>query len=145
MDQPKINFPGVLAAAAAMWVLGMAWYSIFGTSWMTYTGITMEMAQQMSGADMAISYGGSFIAYIVLFYCMAHVIHAFKAQNAKGGAEAGFWSWLGFTATALFVSYTYQNKPIGLFFIDSGYWLIGMVAGGIILVKMQKKEAAAMS
>lgn len=143
MDQPKINFVAVLVSAAAMWILGMVWYTVFGAQWMAYTGITMEMAQQMTGMEMAVAYGGSFIAYIVVFYCMAHVIHAFKAEDVKGGAQAGFWSWLGFTATALFVSYIYQGKAFGLIMIDAGYWLIGMVIGGIILVRMKKKEAAA--
>lgn len=140
MDQPKINFLAVIVSAIVMWVVGVIWYMALGNYWMAYTGVTMEMAQQMTGLDMALTYGGSFVAYIVVFYCMAHVIHAFKASDIAGGAQAGFWSWLGFTATALFVSYSYQGKAFGLVLIDGGYWLIGMVLGGIILVKMKKKE-----
>jgi len=142
MEQPRINFIAVVAAAAAMWFAGMAWYMALSAPWMAYTGVTEEMAKQMTGMEMALAYGGSFAAYIVLFYCMAHVMHAFKAVTVSGAVQAGFWSWLGFTATALFVSYTYQGKPFGLVLIDGGYWLVGMVLGSVILAKMPKKEKA---
>ena len=142
MDEIKINYTAVFVAALAMFFIGWGWYSAFGNAWMSYTGMTMEMAEQMSGLDMAKSYGGSFIAYLLLFYCMAHVSHAFQVKDAKGGAMSGFWSWLGFTATPIFVSTAYQAKPFGLFLIDAGYWLIGMTAGGVILAVMKKKEAA---
>ncbi len=136
----KINYVAVFVAALAMFLFGWAWYMTFGTIWMTYTGMTMEMAEKMSGLDIAKSYGGSFVAYLILFYCLSLVNHAFQVKDIKGGAMSGFWSWLGFTATALFVSYSYQGKAFGLFLIDGGYWLIGMVVGGMILAKMQKKE-----
>jgi len=140
MDQVKVNYVAVLVAAVAMFLFGWVWYSIFGSMWMSYTGMTMDMAEQMSGMEIAKSYGGSFVAYLVCFYCLAFVNHAFKVTSITSAVMCGFWTWLGFTATPLFVTFAYQGKSIGLFFIDGGYWLIGMVIGAIILVKMQKKD-----
>lgn len=143
MNSPKINFVAVVAAAAAMWVLGAIWYTAFSTPWMNYTGITEEAAAGISGGGMALMYGGSLLAYVVLFYVMAHFAHYAGASNIKGGLQTGFWAWLGFIATSMFVTNLYNMNPIGLWFIDAGYWLLGMLLGGVILVKMRKKENAA--
>ena len=87
--------------------------------------------------------GGSVVAYFIMFYCLVHVNHAFQVKDVKGAIQSGFWTWLGFIATVLFVNNLYQGKPIGLWLIDAGYWLLGLLAGAIILVKMKKNEAAA--
>lgn len=139
----KINYVAVAAAAIVMWVVGAVWYGIFSAQWMMYTGVTEEMAKNMSGMDMAILYGGSLVAYFILFYVQSHVHHAFQVKDMTGAAQAAFWNWLGFVAMSMYVSNSYQGKSIGLTLIDGGYWLIGLMLGGIILVKMQKKEAAA--
>ena len=43
----------------------------------------------------------------------------------------------------LFVSVNYTMKPISLWLIDGGYWLISMIIGGILLAVWRKKEVAA--
>lgn len=137
----KINYIAVALAGAAMFFIGFVWYSVlFQAQWMEYTGVTMD--QQMTGGEMAMAFGGSFIAYCILFYVQTHIHHAFQVKDIKGGVQAAFWSWLGFVLTVMYVTNSYQQKSFGLTFIDSLYWLISMMIGGIILVKMQKKEAA---
>jgi Sec-independent protein secretion pathway component TatC len=93
----------------------------------------------MPGAAMVFSYAGSFVAYIIMFYVMAHFLQYANANTTGGAVQTAFWLWLGFAATSMFVINAYSLKPIGLFFIDAAYWLIGMLIGGIILVKMKKK------
>lgn len=138
----KINYVAVAIAAVVMWTIGAVWYgALFSAQWMMYTGITEEMAKGMSGMDNAILMGGSLIAAVVMFYVQSHVHHAFKVKDPKGAVEAAFWNWLGFIAMVVFVNNLYQGKSIMLTVIDSGYWLVSMIIGGIILVKMQKKEA----
>jgi hypothetical protein len=143
MDQYKPNYIAVVIAGLSMWVLGAIWYNIFGTQWMGYLGITEEMAKAVSGADMVFIYGGSIVAFAVAFYVQDHMMFAFKATGIGGGVQSGFWSWLGFIATSFFVQTVYQMKPIGLWCIDAGYWLIGLIIGSIILATMKKKSDAA--
>lgn len=138
MEQPTVRFPAVAAAAAAMWLIGMGWYALFGNQWMAYTGVTEEMAAAMSGIEMAATFGGSFLAYLLAFYCLVHINHAFKVQSIKDGIRSALWTWLGFVATVIYVTNAYQGKSIGLWLIDAGYWLIGLIAGSIILVKMHR-------
>ena len=143
MDNKKIHFPAVIVSAIIHFILGMIWYTALGARWMAYTGASQEAAQKMSGAEMAGLYGGAFIAYVIAFYCLAFVNQAFQVKDVKGGAQSGFWSWLGFSATSLYVSYSFALRSIGLFIIDAGYWLVGLVIGGIILAVWKKKEIAA--
>ena len=64
----KINYIAVAAAAIAMWVLGAVWYGVLSAQWMMYTGVTLEMANSMTGMDKAMVYGGSVVAYFIMFY-----------------------------------------------------------------------------
>ncbi len=137
----KINYVAVGSAAIAMWVIGAVWYGVFSAPWMMYTGVTEEMAKNMSGMDSAIIYGGSIVAFFITFYVQCHVHHAFQVKDLKGAVQAAFWNWLGFVAMVVYVNNSYQGKSFVLTLIDSGYWLVSMIVGGIILVKMQKKEA----
>jgi hypothetical protein len=136
----KINYVAVAAAAIAMWVIGAVWYGIFSAPWMMYTGVTEEMAKGMSRMNTILIYGGSVIAFFITFYVQCHVHHAFQVKDLKGAAQAAFWNWLGFVAMVVYVNNSYQGKSFVLTLIDSGYWLVSMIVGGIILVKMQKKE-----
>lgn len=137
----KINYVAVALAGVAMFFIGFVWYGVlFQSQWMVYTGVTMD--RQMTGVEMAISFGGSFIAYVVLFYVQSYVHHAFKVNDIKNAVQAAFWNWFGFILTAMYVTNSYQGKSFALTFLDSSYWLVSMIVGGIILVKMQKKEAS---
>lgn len=136
----KINYVAVGIAAVVMWVIGAVWYGmLFSAQWMMYTNITEEMAKNMSGAAIAMQMGGSLVAAFVMFYVQCHVHHAFQVKDLQGAVQAAFWNWLGFVAMVHLVNNLYQGKPFMLTLIDSGYWLVSMVIGGIILQKMPKK------
>lgn len=143
MEQPKIHYPAVLVAALIQFVVGWGWYMAFISVWLEGTGVSVEEMQGMTGGQMALAYGGSFAAYALLFYVMAHFVSYTKATTLKQGAQTGFWCWLGFVATSLFVTYSYQLKPISLWFVDAGYWLVSMLIGGVILAVWRKKESTA--
>lgn len=143
MEKPNIHIPAVLVAALIQFVLGWGWYMIFISVWQEGAGVTPEKMQGMSGGQMTLAYGGSFAAYALLFYVMAHFVSYTKSTTPKQGAQTGFWCWLGFVATSLFVAYNYQLKPISLWLVDAGYWLVSMLVGGVLLATWRKKEAAA--
>lgn len=142
MEQPKIHYPAVVVAAVIQFVLGWAWYTLLSGPWMEASGVTMEMAQNLTGGQMAMMYGGTLVAYVVLYYVMAHFVAYTKSTTAKQGAQTGFWSWLGYVATVLFVTINYSMKPFSLWLIDGAYWLVSMIIGGILLAVWRKKEAA---
>lgn len=141
MDQPKIHYPAVFVAAVIQFVVGAGWYTAFSGTWMADNGLTMEMGQHLSGGQIAFMYIGSFVAFALVYYVMAHFVGYMKATTVIAGAQAGFWAWLGYVATSLGVNVLYTMRPFSLWLIDGGYWLISMLAGGILLAVWRKKEA----
>ncbi len=138
--QPQINYPAVIVSAIAKFAFGALWYSpvLFASQWMQYTGITEEMAAE---SNMAVIFGGSFVLYLLQAYVLAHFVHYTNATNAKGGAQTGFWIWLGFMATLLMQSALYERHPMGLWAINAGYELVSIILMGVILAAWKKKPA----
>jgi hypothetical protein len=141
----KVNvyWPAVIAAAVAKFILGAVWYSppLFASQWAAAVGIDINMP--MDGAEMATIFGGSFIAYIVQAYVMVHFVQYAGAKDPKGGAQTGFWLWLGFAAVLGFQTVMYERRPFNLFFINTGYELVTLLVMGVILAAWKKKETAA--
>jgi len=136
----KINYVAVAIAAVIMWVIGAVWYGVlFSAQWMMLTGITEDMAKMVSGTDNAMMMGGSLVGAFVMFFVQSHIHHAFQVKDIKGAVQAAFWSWIGFVAMVHLVNNLYQMKPFMLTLIDSGYWLVSMIIGGIVLEKMRSK------
>ncbi len=121
-------------------LLGWLWYTLLSGPWREAAGVTMEMAQQMTGGQKAMMYGGALAAYLLLYYVMAHFVSYTKSTTATQGAQTGFWCWLGFVATSMIVTINYTMKPFTLWFIDAGYWLVSMLLGGALLAVWRKKE-----
>jgi len=138
--QPQIHYPAVIVSAIAKFALGALWYSaVFGNQWMEYTGVTEQMAAE---SNMALTFGGSIVLYLLQAYVLAHFVHYTNATTAKGGAQTGFWIWLGFVATLLMQGILYELKPFGLWAINAGYELVSLLLMGVILAAWKKKPAA---
>lgn len=141
MERPRINIRAVLVAALLMFIIGWGWYWVFVSVWLEGAGLTNVQMQGMSGGQQLLAFGGSFVAYALLFYVMAHFVAYTNPTTAKQGMQTGFWCWLGFVATSLFVIYNYQLRPISLWLVDAGYWLVSMLAGGALLAVWRRKTA----
>ena len=71
----------------------------------------------------------SLISSIVLFILMPQ----FDIQSISQAALFGFLVWLGFAMPAITVNNMYQQNPLLLSVIDTGYQLIGIVSMSVIL------------
>ena len=141
MEQPKIHYPAVIVAGLIQFFVGWLWYGmLFMNPWIEATGVPMDAAQSMSGGQMAMMYVGSLVAFLVVYYIMAHFVSYTKSTTVKQGLQTGFWLWLGFVATTILVNIIYTMKPFSLWLIDGGYWLVSMLAGGALLAVWRKKE-----
>jgi hypothetical protein len=140
MKRPKLNYLAILVCAVIWWIVGAIWYSpaLFGSAWMQATGMTGEMAGQMSPLRV---YAMPLVAYLVACYVLAHAVAYADARTAATGAMVGFWNWLGFIAAIMFVTVGFQNKPMTLWFIDAGYDLVGMLISGILIAVWKPKPA----
>jgi len=131
---PQFNFWAVLVSALIQWILGAVWYSpaLFAKPWMAMLGITPDPSKRKS---MVFGMIASFIGSLILSFVLLHTILWSGVSTWGSGAFIGFINWLGFIAAPNFAQGIYEQRPVKLFLINSGYWLVGMlITGGLLAV-----------
>src|SRR5687768_5987322 len=122
-----INWLAVLVAAVGYFILGAIWYSkaLFGTKWASLVGIDMNdpdkgkgMGKMMVATFLLISVACIGIAMLVNRIDLVHLLSAIKLGCLTG---------ICFATTAVAISFVYESRPTGLYFIDCGYHLVGHI------------------
>jgi hypothetical protein len=137
----KIKYLAVLVAAIVHWLLGGLWYGLlFKNKFMELIG--PEKLQQMATKSEAESLVTAFLMSLVFCYILAHFVQYTKATTAAGGAQTAFWLWLGFIITTNIATVLFEDRPLGLYFINMGYYFVASVIAGMILAAWHPREAA---
>ena len=129
-----MNHWAVLVSALIQWFLGALWYSpaLFARPWMKLLGITPDPSKRKS---MIVGMISSLVGSLILSFVLLHTILWSGASTWTMGAFVGFINWLGFIAAPNFAQGIYENRPIQLFAINTGYWLVGLlISGGLLAV-----------
>ena len=128
-----------LVAAVVMWVIGALWYGVFFKKrWMSLVG---DLPGKRSPAfDMVCS----FILGFVLCVALSNVIALLGTILWSGhpgftqGYSIGIMCWFGFIAPPMLTQSLYEKRPVNLFVINMGYWVVSMAfAGGVAAVMMK--------
>jgi hypothetical protein len=134
MHHLHFNHLAILVAAVIQFFLGALWYSLFfAKPWMALTGHTP--GERPKGAAVAMI--SSFIGGLILSFMLAHVVIWSGATTVGWGLIIGFICWLGFIAVPLFSETIYERRSYKLFAINSGYWLVALLASGCLLAVWQ--------
>jgi hypothetical protein len=126
-----MNHWALLVSALFLWFLGAAWYSpaLFAKPWMAGLGISPDHPKKGLALGMVSSLiGDLFVALILL-----HFILWSGATTWLTGAFVGFLCWLGFFAAIQWPQGIYESRPLRLFVINGGYWLVGLLLVGALL------------
>jgi hypothetical protein len=126
-----VNWLAVSCAALAKFAIGGVWYAppVFGPRWGALVGVTPDGFR----ARMLPAMLTDLVAGFVLAWVLANVLKFTGAVGLIPGARVSFFLWLGFVATPLLSTTVYEGRPIVLFAINAGYWLVAMlVMGGLI-------------
>ena len=139
----KINYPAVFVSALAYWALGALWYSplLFERPFVALKGWTPEQLAAVEAQSHAGGVGLAFVTSLVLAYVLAHFVRFVGAEDARKGALAGFWLWLGFVATTNLSTVLFEGRPAGLYLINNGYHLAGLLGMGAMLAAWRRREA----
>lgn len=137
MSPVPINYLAVVAAAAANMVIGMLWYGpLSGKQWKSLMGFTDESMKSMTMTPAKAMVGGA-IAALVMAFVLAHALvfaaAYLKTGGVKAGLEVGFWNWLGFAVPLTLGAVLWEGRSWRLWFLNAGYWLVALLAMGIIL------------
>ena len=127
----NINWLAVIVAALASFIIGWLWYGpLFGNSWMKLNGFTKENIQE-GGLSMPVILIVNYVA--TAFAALAIAMFIGAEANAGFGIFAGVMIAVFWIGTSRLNDVLYEKKPMGLFWINVGYYLVIYAIMGAIL------------
>ena len=138
----KIHYPAVAASAVGYWVLGALWYSplLFERPFFALKGWTPEEVAAVRASSHAGEIGAALAVSLVTAYVLAHFVKFTGAETAGGGMLTGFWLWLGFVLTTNLETVIFEGRPLGLYLINNGYHLVGLLGMGALLAVWRRER-----
>lgn len=132
IETVNVNYLAVLVSGASAMVIGYLWYGpLFGKPWMKLVGVTAKDIEE-GKKDMPKTYGLMFVTALIMAYVLLHTLVLTGADSLNLYLQGAFWTWLGFIATTFFSGVLFNKKPIKLYAIEVGYYLITvLVMSGI--------------
>ncbi len=121
----------VLAGTAAFFAVGAIWYGVvFGTPWQRAAGLSnTQLRQGNMGVIFALSFALEMLIAMVLWHLIARTD---PAPHVIMMMAIGFA--IGVMIPSIGINYLYLRKPLALFLIDAGHFLVGMAAMGAVFV-----------
>src|SRR3974390_2600075 len=138
MARVRQNYVANLVAAIACFLLEAGWYSAFLQTWINGIGRTRAWLES-SGMNPAIQYATALVMAFVMATAISCVVQLTGKQTALRGIKVGALLWAGFELTAWATEYIFEVRPISLFFVNAGYWLLGGMLMGAIVGGWKKK------
>ncbi len=130
MFSSDVSWWGVVFSTVIFVAVTFCWYSpyLFGKKWLELTRV-----QDIEAGNMGVLVVLTFLAAFLMSYVLADIASFLHVENFGEGALLGFWVWLGFIATIHLMAVLYAKKPLTLYFIDVGAYLVSFVLmGGVI-------------
>jgi hypothetical protein len=138
----RINYPAVVVSAIAYWVLGALWYSplLFARPFIALKGWTPAEVAALQAAGAGKEIAAAFVGALVLAYVLAHFVKFTGAETVRDGLQTGFWLWLGFVVTTNLETVLFEARPLGLYLINNGYHLVGLLGMGALLAVWRRRD-----
>jgi hypothetical protein len=127
-----------VVAAIASFLLEAGWYSYFYSAWVNGIGRTDEWLRQNS-PNRALQFATALVMATLMATAISCVTQITGAQTIWRGIKVGALLWAGFIVTSFATEYIFEVRPIGLWLINVGYWLLGMMLMGAIVGGWRKK------
>lgn len=132
MVEMQVNYWAVLVVGIVMFLLGGLWYSpvLFAKRW---TALIGKSEEELKKASAPINFAFVLVAELVTAFVLAVIVGWAGTTTASGGATVGFLCWLGLAGATSFMTYVLSARSVALWTIDSGYSLVSLLIGGVIL------------
>lgn len=129
----EINWLSVLVGTLGYFFLGAIWYSfLFKEKWIAYNNINMDDPNGKKGVGAIM-----FASFIMMFICSAGLAILAEYLVISGwlyGLKLGLLTGVCFACTSMAINMLYEKKPLGLFFINGGYQVLGNIIAAVIIV-----------
>ena len=125
-----INWLGVVLGAVAFFAVGAIWYTVlFGKAWQAAVGLSDD--QLKTGANMPVIFGTCFLLEFIVALTVGHMFDYLQPTD-RNKLMITIGLAAGIMAPAIGISYLYMRKPLKLWLIDTGHFIVGMAAlGGV--------------
>ena len=137
----RINHLAVWILLVVYFLIGWAWYAIFGEMWLNLHARTMTDIERTHNIG---AYALAIVTAIIVNYALAWLIGRLNATNAVAGLKIALLCWFAF----LFVEYStiavfsaFETNPWPLIFIDMGRPFIAFAINGLVLGAWRKRTA----
>ncbi|RNJ63839.1 MAG: DUF1761 domain-containing protein [Porphyrobacter sp. IPPAS B-1204] len=121
----------VLAGSAAFFAVGALWYGvIFAKPWQRAAGLSNT---QLRSGNMAVIFALTFAFEVLIAMVLWHLL-ARTDPPAYVVMMMAVGFAVGVMIPAIGINYLHQRKPLALFLIDAGHFLVGMAAMGAVFV-----------
>jgi hypothetical protein len=137
------NYLAILVASVTVFLLSAVWYTVFMKIWLTGIGRTLDSiveAGKAAGMSEWMQYVTAFVCTGVMAVAISCVTQLTGPQTMARGVKVGALLWLGFVATVWATEYVFEVRPLSLFAVNAGFWLVGMVVIGAIVGGWKKKQ-----
>ena len=127
-----MNWLAIGVGTAAFFVVGAVWYTaLFGRAWQREVGLSDE--QLKAGANMPMIFGLCFLLEFLVVMTLGHLF-ARLDPNPRATMMIATGFGLAVMSPAIGITYLYMRKPLRLFLIDAGHFVVGMAAVGLVFV-----------
>ena len=127
-----INWIAVFVGAIGYFMLGALWYSfLFQKKWIAYNKIDMNDPNGKKGVGAIM-----FASFVMMFICSLGIAILAEYMDLRGwmhGVKLGLVTGVCFAVTSIAINMLYEKKPLGLFFINGGYQLLGNIIAAVII------------
>lgn len=123
----------VLAAAAASWLLGAAWYMTLSKPWMQAAGIACGPDGKPAGGSSPMPFVLSALCMVLVAGMMRHILSMSGITSIGGAMVTGAGIGLFFIAPWIMINNAYGMRPFTLTLIDGGYAVAGCTVIGLVL------------
>jgi hypothetical protein len=129
----SVNYLAVLVATVFNMVLGTLWYGpLFGRPWMAVMERIGKKREDMQGSPFI--YLGSAVLAFLAALTLAMLIKATGTNTVGMGILWGVVTWIGFGAVPQLNSGIFEDRPVRLWVIFCGYYLVVHIAQGALFV-----------
>ena len=129
----EINWIAVLVGTLGYFFLGAIWYSfLFKEKWIAYNNINMDDPNGKKGVGAIM-----FASFIMMFICSAGLAILAEYLVISGwlyGLKLGLLTGVCFACTSMAINMLYEKKPLGLFFINGVYQVLGNIIAALVVV-----------
>lgn len=139
MQRVRQNYLAIAVAAIACFAFEALWYTVFLQKWLDGIGRTREWLMSAAGYNPAVQYGTALVMAALMATAISCVTQLTGKQTSLRGIQVGALLWLGFECTTWSTEYVFEVRPLSLFAINAGYWLLGMMLMGAIVGAWKKK------